>query len=347
MGATVTVKCLATAMHNNGKTYYFLHEATYEKNCYPHTPRFEVVALGELADVLKAIFWMAAACEGGSLQATNGAIKPETYISRWYKALSQTQQQPNTLVDIRAHMELEGMMEYLRQKNPPIIDSIESGERQFQLHDQGVAETISLFNGFYKQLGWWRVMGSPFHIDQNWKMRQMDWANPVEPYFPYAPKKQKETGQTPLQGEFIHLFTSDNPDRMGWLDRILVRDEGGGNGWTNAGCKYEVVENAVRNAWENELCEPHSYKARIKQVRDTMELARHVHKSAVIATVPDLPNQTQGGYREKELAKVIQKHGRRFVLSALDDDELNTVLNIKNTQYEVIHHGQEPKLTAA
>ncbi len=102
MGATVIVGMKAAALRRpNGQVVYFLFEHTYEKNCYPHTPRWSCVAIGSYKDVLKRIFEGAAACEGGSLRGRCRDLLPEHLIRRWQRALRT----PLTMPDITVRVE--------------------------------------------------------------------------------------------------------------------------------------------------------------------------------------------------------------------------------------------------
>ena len=90
MGSTVTCgKFVAGYWNHRGESIYVLFEQTYEKNCYPHTPRWSCIHIGTVGDALKKIFISASACEGGMLQNRNGYITPEGYIDGWIKAFSK------------------------------------------------------------------------------------------------------------------------------------------------------------------------------------------------------------------------------------------------------------------
>lgn len=89
MGATVTTGKLACAYKcAAGNTIYILFEETYEKNCYPHTPRWSCVYYGYLEGALEAIFKISSCAEGGILQTRKGHTKPETYLQGWLKEMA-------------------------------------------------------------------------------------------------------------------------------------------------------------------------------------------------------------------------------------------------------------------
>ncbi|MBU3625821.1 hypothetical protein ICN48_06190 [Polynucleobacter sp. JS-Safj-400b-B2] len=89
MGATVTVGKKAHAyLSNEGIPVFILEEQTYEKNCYPHTPKWSVVAFGTYQDVMRHVFRYASATDGGMLQGRSGWIGSEGYIKGWRDAIA-------------------------------------------------------------------------------------------------------------------------------------------------------------------------------------------------------------------------------------------------------------------
>ena len=89
MGATVTTQCQVQVVQTTQGPGYLLFEETYEKNVYPHTPRWSCVGVGRREDALTRMFLSAASCEGGMLKTPSGYITPEGYIGRWKKACDQ------------------------------------------------------------------------------------------------------------------------------------------------------------------------------------------------------------------------------------------------------------------
>lgn len=82
MGATVVTGKAVAAFHHptTGEVIYLAFEETYEKNCHPHTPRWDPRAIGTFEQVMKVLYGSAAACEGGMLQTRSGHTKPELYL---------------------------------------------------------------------------------------------------------------------------------------------------------------------------------------------------------------------------------------------------------------------------
>lgn len=85
MGATVTTGKAVMALPFNGQTYWLLYERTYEKNVYPHSPRWSPTKLGTLTTVLPYIGASAAHAAGGMLQSSSGRLTPENYWKGWMR----------------------------------------------------------------------------------------------------------------------------------------------------------------------------------------------------------------------------------------------------------------------
>lgn len=88
MGATVTTgKRVYAYADKAGHPVYVLCEETYEKNVYPHTPRWSVVAFGRIEDVISRLFSFAADTCGGMLQGRGGLITPTGYVAGWLQEM--------------------------------------------------------------------------------------------------------------------------------------------------------------------------------------------------------------------------------------------------------------------
>lgn len=89
MGATVTTgKRVYAYADKAGQPVYVLCEETYEKNVFPHTPRWSVVAFGRIEAVMQRVFSSAAVTCGGMLQGRGGWITPTGYVAAWLKELA-------------------------------------------------------------------------------------------------------------------------------------------------------------------------------------------------------------------------------------------------------------------
>lgn len=88
MGATVSTGMAAAIKKTGQGDLYLLFEETFEKNVYPHTPRWSCVCAGTRDHAIRRIYFSAGSCEGGMLKGKSGDIKPENYIRRWEKVLN-------------------------------------------------------------------------------------------------------------------------------------------------------------------------------------------------------------------------------------------------------------------
>lgn len=88
MGATVCTSIRASYFRRqDGRLVVVVEEQGYEKNVYPHTPRWSVRFVGSVEQAVAWIFNSASYCEGGLLQGPSGAIRPEGYIRKGLEAL--------------------------------------------------------------------------------------------------------------------------------------------------------------------------------------------------------------------------------------------------------------------
>lgn len=92
MGATVTTgKAVLGFNAKNNEAIYVLAEETYEKNCYPHTPSWGVIAIGNYAEVMSVVFNHASSAEGGALVNSSNTLTPETYLRGWNLAFNKVE----------------------------------------------------------------------------------------------------------------------------------------------------------------------------------------------------------------------------------------------------------------
>ncbi|MDA8120307.1 MAG: hypothetical protein M0Z85_09795, partial [Gammaproteobacteria bacterium] len=88
MGSTVTTAKHACVYQDDlGQSFYALYEQTYEKNVYPHTPRWSAVSFGPLDKTLDRIFRAASGTVSGVLQGPRGTIGPVNYVADWLQTL--------------------------------------------------------------------------------------------------------------------------------------------------------------------------------------------------------------------------------------------------------------------
>jgi hypothetical protein len=128
MGATVTVGKRALALRgDNGAISYALLENLYEKNVYPHTPRWSAVAFGRIEEVMDTIFLYASGTADGLLQGRNGWIEPQAYVTGWLRALANPQPfRQGPTKDIRSEL-TAGKVEAVRKAGyPDLADRLQA-----------------------------------------------------------------------------------------------------------------------------------------------------------------------------------------------------------------------------
>lgn len=259
MGSTVSTGKLVAAFNDaKGKTFYVLFEETYEKNVHPHTPRWDALALGDLAAIMRIIFRNASSCEGGMLKGAGGRdITPEGYIGGWLRELEN----PVHLADSTYELAIaEGWSSMLTRETfeqlKPRLEAIGAHE-MIRALDAGEAVKTSLyadaeslaaiFDG--STVGAWRLIKhTPLYAGRNAELG-------------YSPRKAKA-----LLASMPHFMKIDPK-----ADSILKLGED--NCWRNAGWGYSIVAEFVSGLWEAELQAPGNYRARIKVFRDSINNA--------------------------------------------------------------------------
>lgn len=267
MGSTVSTGKLVAAFNDaKGKTFYVLFEETYEKNVHPHIPRWDALALGDLAAVMRVIFRQASSCEGGMLKGAGGRdITPEGYIGGWLREMEN----PVHLADSTYELAItEGWSVVLNRENfekvKPQLEAIGAHEMVRAL-DAGEAVKTSLyadaeslaaiFDGH--TVGAWRLIKhTPLHAGRDTELG-------------YSPRKAKAL-LAPLP-HFMRIAPKE--------DSILKLGED--NCWRNAGWGYSVVAEFVSGLWEAELQAPGNYRARIKAFRDSINNAPSIPATGV------------------------------------------------------------------
>lgn len=261
MGSTVTTGKQICAIRNpkTGLPIYLMFEETYEKNVYPHTPRWSAVNIGDLRDTLDTIFKHAASCEGGMLQSRSGHITPEGYIQAWLKALEA----PYAYPDVRACMTLgSGWMDTLSTEKLSTtraalsgntaalafleqLEQAENGRFYFMLHESaGVLADI--LKAAHRQA--WRI-----GIDHKAGLE-------VDCRMGYFPVKAK-------------AFEIEVPEfmRIGFSEDRLMRHPDGS--WRLAGWPYSIVGEHISGLADAEIRAPGSYRKWIKAYREAVENA--------------------------------------------------------------------------
>lgn len=268
MGATVTTgKKVAALLTASGKIGYVLFEATYEKNCHPHTPHWSCCGFGYIDDVLLRIFRIASACEGGMLQGTSGAITPEGYIQGWYKALATPIQMPNLQLTLKFGSCWSGsLLESNKDATREVLQQEGWGNVFAAIESSGyavsLAEDFDMLRVLYapnKALGyaWSLIDTTPSH------------QYPAAERLGYCPVKVKA-----LEMAIPKLFHVRD-------DEILVQQPDGC--YRLGGHEYAVIEKFIEDYVTRELQYPGSYFSEIKRFRTACKEALLIPDSTRIS----------------------------------------------------------------
>jgi hypothetical protein len=257
MGATVSTgkQAFAFTATDSGETIYVLHEQTYEKNVFPHTPRWSCVSIGPIATVLRRIFGMAANCVSGDLQVRGGRSAPEQYIADWLKQLACPLQQEDQPIQLRiakgwdqsipaddapkvlAHLVANGRGE--------LAQDLEAGLCFLStLHAESKLVACIYGDG---PLSPWRIITS---------MRAGD----PRPDLGYSPALQ-----APAATSRIPAFLKVDGDT-----RLVQQDDGS---WRSGGWEYQILGQFVESLWATELTHPGSYTRSIRRFREAIQSA--------------------------------------------------------------------------
>lgn len=283
MGSTVSTNKLAAAFKTtSGKTMYVLFEETYESNCYPRTPSWGCLLIGEIANIMRGIFRSAGCCEGGMLKGAGGRdITPEGYLQGWLKELANPVSFKDQTFELAVGDSLYSTVpqgEFSKIKERLTANGFEAEATQLE---NGEKLTVSLYEHgellasiYDGNVGAWRIIRGSAPI---YGLR--------DPELGYAPAKAK--GFELETHECMRLFKH--------REDVAVKDQNGD--WRNRGWAYSIIGNYVRELWQAELREPGSYRARIKNLRNAIETAPLMPSEAVVVidTTVKLESWTQEG----------------------------------------------------
>ncbi len=301
MGSTiVTNRCAAVFDNprNRGDHIWVLFEKCYESNVYPHTPRWCARSIGRIRETMRMIFEDAACCEGGMLRDRAGAITPETYIRRWYRALRHPVQMPQMHIRLKR----EDLRCRFRMMSDPTDDerwaefSVRMrtlGREDIPLALEGGREvTLSLYEDIELVLAVYGYGQERRPLLGPWKACGGEWAPEHSPkstigYFPPG-------GQIPSP-VIPRAYRID--------DNALVMLEDGV--WRAAGWAYSAIGEYVRGLWETELHAPGSYEVLIPPFREAIRSAPPLPKgSEAVVKLTDCKD------RERVLETVLLTGGR-------------------------------------
>lgn len=256
MGATVSTECAVSAFRSaKGNVFYIMWEKTFEKNCYPHNPRWSCVQFGGQAAVMEAIFKYSAACEGGILQGRGGHITPEGYIQRWMKAIKAPLRVPNNetftlsmgksfydairvdqpkALEVLLEFGMESIVAGLREGKSFALPVYEHGEMLTRLQAVGVLP--------------WRL-------------------------FQHGPLGNQTDASLALDYSRAGAgrYTPPIPSMVRIEESVYIEGEDGV--YRNEGWDYSIVGSFVANFWKIENAHPGSYKSAIKFYREAVKAA--------------------------------------------------------------------------
>lgn len=292
MGATVSTGKFVSAFNGiDGKPYYVLWEQTYEKNCYPHTPKWSCWTMGTLENVLRRIFRAGSACEGGMLQRQGGNFTPEGYVAGWLKELANPARHPDRTItlavgggfyDAIQTASLDQAKQVLANAGSQAVADALENERTVNLSLHG---DIELLDALYQG-----------EVVYAWRMIQdsdMPLYGTRAPELGYNPAKVKAKPFT------VPSFMRIDARR----DDMLIQNDDGS--WRPGGWEYSVVADYVTAIWEDELREPGTMRARMKAFRESLKQAPVLNKRN--ATVIADTNMELESYDRRNVLEAAEK----------------------------------------
>lgn len=297
MGSTVSTNKLAAAFKTtSGKTMYVLFEETYESNCYPRTPHWGCLMIGEIANTMRGIFRSASSCEGGMLQGSGGRrITPEGYLQGWLKELANPVMLRDQTFELAVGDSLYSTVpksDFEKIKERMTANGFETEAAQLE---NGEKLTVSLYEHgellasiYDGNVGAWRIIQG-FHS-------------------PVYGLRNHELGYAPAKAKTFELETHECMRLFKHREDVAVKDQNGD--WRNRGWASSIIECFVSELWQTELSEPGSYRARIKNLRNAIETAPIMPTDAVavIDTTVKLESSTQ-----ETLTRVVNENPHTIV----------------------------------
>ncbi len=303
MGATIIAdKRVGAFRASNGQIGYVLFEEKYEKNCYPHNPRWSCVAMGYVEEVIAWIFLGASGCEGGSTQSRSGYVRPEAYVTDWIAKLAQPVHVPNLTQDVKIEDRFDATIpETMRKK---VLEGLvqegytdqakvlSEGALALSLHhDFDVLRAIYVKHSF--NLGPWRF------LDRD--KAALFQRSPVAPELAYVHRKERRRRVPHLPSmalvyhETIAFQDSDGAFRIPYGGR-------------------DVVSGFIREYWTKEMDCPGSFRGSMKRFREAVKGARMVGDDTVVSVSgSSLPQGREDQLKQIEnLALLLKKTGPDF-----------------------------------
>lgn len=308
MGATVSVAKMAAAFKaNNGKVGFALFEQTYEKNCYPHTPKWSCLAIGTREDVLRMIFLCAASFEDGLLQTRTGERSTEAFISEWLGELAMPFDLQDKQIELRIGDDWQAPIPatdiYNKDRRPKIDQALRSAGYSGAADTLGAGQTLAV--SLYQDLDLLRTLfavpqGANSALCGSWRILSHKDAGQSIARTLGIPRAKPRGATLTLP----RLLKVQSPNRS--VDAMLVQQDGGhyAISWRS------FIDVSIAGICvEAEIKYPGSYDANIKAVRAAVKAAQHVDALTKVEYRHEwIPSESMG-WMPRDLNKLAAEFG--------------------------------------
>jgi hypothetical protein len=318
MGSTVTTGRMAAAFRaKSGAVIYCLYEQTYEKNCYPHTPHWSAIYIGDAPGALRKVFNYASSCEGGMLQNRSGWMTPEGYLRSWLTEL----QSPVRMTrdhSISIFAESDSIYAPLTKDMMPAVAANLAAAGLKTSADQllaGEKVTLSLFDH-----GDLIATLMDEHQVSAWSLLP-EYTRPraeAERFSSLGVASAKSKAPTPVFQPA--LIVSEHGD-------IILRSADGV--WRCCGSRYEIISAYIQSLATVEQTHPGSYRNLIQSYREHLKAARKVNPSCVKVQTDRRP--AEKGWEAKKIEEAAALPG------AISDGDIVTIPFSKEHEYTLVH----------
>ena len=303
MSTTFTCKRLANAFRDGEKILYILNEVTYDSNLYPHTKHIHVYALGELPEIMDAIFEAASNVEGGGLNSPDRALTPERYIKSWLNAIKKPyglRFGPDQELNLDGYSWQKDRIEALKTA------IAQRGSAPTLINHYDLVSSTRAFSALSRNFS---DSGQPLDIE-------------IDPALGYQPKKSAQA-VLPNPGRFIHLPFSHG--------EYYVRLDDDGLSTIRPEWLYRIIGDYVGSLAKVEFSQPGAYKDLISSVRTRLQAMPCAEPKDVRCFLEPLADDHYG---KKEVARLIDRYGTTFLLDTVDEDEIYYLYNhVKQLQF--------------
>lgn len=234
MGATITCnKKVGAFRADDERVLYALFEETYEKNCYPHTPKWSCVAFGAYEEVLEFVFLAAQAAEGGMLQTRRGHTTPEAYIRSWMTAFKSPHALCDVVVRLKVSLGKWPIYDLGANLAPRMIEALLYADRPdlAQVIENETALSMSLFRD-------WRAIRALLAIDGLYPWRMLE-HSALETTIDSDLAPGKRLGSVSVTLPELAVLAEDMGDKV-----VLVID----GPEISRGCTRDMMNHVIR--WE-------------------------------------------------------------------------------------------------